>query len=64
MPDTAWLIQHHEIEMNPQVRETLGEQAFKDMKQYKYGPDFLHPEFKKFVPKYQPKTAAVATSQQ
>ena len=26
-----------------------GEQAFKEMKQYKYGPDFLHPEFKKFV---------------
>ena len=29
-----------------------GEQAFKEMKQYKYGPDFLHPEFKKFVYKY------------
>ena len=43
-----------------------GEQAFKEMKQYKYGPDFLHPEFKKFVYRYQPKTAAaaVATSQQ
>jgi uncharacterized protein (TIGR01244 family) len=42
-----------------------GEQAFKEMKQYKYGPDFLHPEFKKFVHKYQPKaaTAAVATQQ-
>ena len=42
-----------------------GEQAFKEMKQYKYGPDFLHPEFKKFVQKYQPKaaTAAVATQQ-
>ena len=41
-----------------------GEQAFKEMKQYKYGPDFLHPEFKKFVYKYQPKAtaAAVATS--
>jgi uncharacterized protein (TIGR01244 family) len=43
-----------------------GEQAFKEMKQYKYGPDFLHPEFKKFVQKYQPKaaTAAVAATQQ
>jgi protein tyrosine phosphatase (PTP) superfamily phosphohydrolase (DUF442 family) len=42
-----------------------GDQAFKEMKQHKYGPDFLHPEFKKFVYKYQPKTAAaVATSQQ
>src|SRR5688500_18177688 len=43
-----------------------GEQAFKEMKQHKYGPDFLHPEFKKFVYKYQPKTAtaAVAATQQ
>lgn len=41
-----------------------GEQAFREMKQFKYGPDFLHPEFKKFVYAYQaPKTAAaVATS--
>ncbi len=41
-----------------------GEQAFKEMKQYKYGPDFLHPEFKKFVQKYQPKTAAVTAAAQ
>jgi uncharacterized protein (TIGR01244 family) len=43
-----------------------GDQAFKEMKQYKYGPDFLHPEFNQFVYKYQPKNAAaaVATSQQ
>ena len=43
-----------------------GVQAFKEMKQHKYGPDFLHPEFKKFVYKYEPKaaTTAVATSQQ
>jgi protein tyrosine/serine phosphatase len=47
------------------TREGLtGEQAFKDMKQYKYGPDFLHPEFKKFVLKYQPKAAAVAATAQ
>ena len=41
-----------------------GEQAFKEMKQYKYGPDFLHPEFKKFVQKYQPKTAAATAASQ
>jgi protein tyrosine/serine phosphatase len=41
-----------------------GEQAFKDMKQYKYGPDFLHPEFKKFVLNYQPKGTATAATQQ
>ena len=41
-----------------------GEQAYKEMKQHKYGPDFLHPEFKRFVYKYQPKAAAVATSPQ
>ena len=39
-----------------------GEQAFKEMKQYKYGPDFLHPEFKKFVYKYEPKVAAAAAA--
>jgi protein tyrosine phosphatase (PTP) superfamily phosphohydrolase (DUF442 family) len=39
-----------------------GEQAFKEMKQYKYGPDFLHPEFKRFVHKYQPKSAAAAAA--
>lgn len=41
-----------------------GEQAFKEMKQYKYGPDFLHPEFKKFIRNYRPATAAAAASQQ
>ncbi len=42
------------------------DRAFKEMKQHKYGPDFLHPEFKKFVYKYDPKAAtpAVAASQQ
>jgi len=39
-----------------------GEQAFQEMKQYKYGPDFLHPEFKKFVYAYKPRTAAAAAS--
>jgi len=28
------------------------EQAFKEMKRYKFGADFLHPEFKKFVYSY------------
>ena len=41
-----------------------GEQAFKEMKQHKYGPDFLHPEFKKFVYQYQPKTAVAAAAAQ
>lgn len=41
-----------------------GQQAFKEMKQYKYGPDFLHPEFKKFVYKYEPKTAVAAAAAQ
>ena len=38
-----------------------GEQAFQEMKQYKYGPDFLHPEFKKFVYAYKPKPAVAST---
>jgi protein tyrosine/serine phosphatase len=43
-----------------------GEAAFKEMKQYKYGADFLHPEFKKFVRTFEVKkpAAAVATHQQ
>ena len=42
-----------------------GDAAFREMKQFGYGADFLHPEFKKFVYAYQPKTAvAVATTQQ
>jgi len=40
-----------------------GEQAFKEMKLFKYGPDFLHPEFKKFVYDYRvPKSTAVAAT--
>lgn len=41
-----------------------GEQAFKEMKQYKYGPDFLHPEFKQFVYGYKipSKTAAAVAT--
>src|SRR6476660_9146897 len=29
-------------------------QAFKEMKDYRFGADFLHPEFKKFVYEYRP----------
>jgi tyrosine-protein phosphatase SIW14 len=36
------------------------DQAFKEMKQYKFGADFLHPEFKKFVYGYQAPAAAKA----
>ena len=28
--------------------------AFQEMKQYKFGMDFLHPEFKRFVYSYEP----------
>jgi protein tyrosine/serine phosphatase len=41
-----------------------GKQAFQEMKQFKYGPDFLHPEFKKFVHAYQSKADTAAASQQ
>jgi tyrosine-protein phosphatase SIW14 len=29
-----------------------GDQAFQEMKRYEFGPDFLHPEFKRFVYAY------------
>ena len=32
------------------------------MKQYKFGPDFLHPEFKRFVYGYHPDQAVVAAN--
>jgi hypothetical protein len=45
------------------------DQAFKEMKQYKFGADFLHPEFKRFVYGYHadpdrpaPVPAVVATN--
>lgn len=49
-----------------------GKQAFKEMKQFKYGWDFLHPEFKEFVHEFEASasiataatTAAAATAQQ
>jgi protein tyrosine phosphatase (PTP) superfamily phosphohydrolase (DUF442 family) len=39
------------------------DQAFKEMKQYKFGADFLHPEFKKFVYSYRVDAAPVAGGQ-
>jgi hypothetical protein len=36
------------------------EQAFREMKQYKFGPDFLHPEFKRFVYAYNADGGVVA----
>ena len=36
------------------------EQAFKEMKSYKFGADFLHPEFKKFVFSFNPALASAA----
>ena len=37
------------------------EKAFKEMKQYKFGADFLHPEFKKFVYAYRAEPAGPAS---
>lgn len=37
-------------------------QAFSEMKRYKFGADFLHPEFKKFVYAYHPQPERTAPS--
>jgi tyrosine-protein phosphatase SIW14 len=37
------------------------EQAFREMKQYRFGSDFLHPEFKRFVYAYHTEPAAPAS---
>jgi tyrosine-protein phosphatase SIW14 len=39
------------------------DQAFKEMKRYDYGPDFLHPEFKKFVYGYRAEPVRAASVQ-
>jgi protein tyrosine/serine phosphatase len=39
------------------------DKAFKEMKRYKFGWDFLHPEFKKFVYGYHVELAAKAPTQ-
>lgn len=38
------------------------DQAFKEMKRYKFGYDFLHPEFKRFVYGYRADAVAVAAA--
>jgi tyrosine-protein phosphatase SIW14 len=38
------------------------DRAFSEMKQYKYGADFLHPEFKHFVYAYKPRTTVVVAN--
>jgi tyrosine-protein phosphatase SIW14 len=37
------------------------DRAFQEMKQYKFGFDFMHPEFKEFVYSYRPRSAQEAT---
>ena len=37
------------------------EQAFREMKQYQFGADFLHPEFKEYVYRFDTSRAATAT---
>jgi protein tyrosine/serine phosphatase len=39
-----------------------GDRAFNEMKQYKFGADFLHPEFKQFVYSYHPDTTHTAAA--
>ena len=39
------------------------DRAFAEMKQYKFGPDFLHPEFKDFVYEYHVEPAHAADSE-
>ncbi len=39
-----------------------GAEAFTEMKRFKYGPDFLHPEFKTFVHGYEVKKPAAANT--
>ena len=39
-----------------------GDQAFKEMKQFNFGPDFLHPEFKRFVYEFDAKRHAIAAN--
>jgi tyrosine-protein phosphatase SIW14 len=41
-----------------------GVRAFKEMKQYKFGADVLHPEFKRFVLGYRPTTLLAQSAQQ
>ena len=45
------------------VNGWTADQAFKEMKRYKFGADFLHPEFKTFVYGYRPDRAVASTQQ-
>jgi hypothetical protein len=38
------------------------DRAFAEMKQYKFGADFLHPEFKTFVYAYHPAAATAVAA--
>ena len=44
------------------MKSWSGDQAFNEMKQYKFGSDFLHPEFKQFVYGYHPDVRVAATA--
>lgn len=52
--------------MTAAYRMTAGgwtaDKAFKEMKEYKFGADFLHPEFKAFVYGYRPETVQLASA--
>ena len=39
-----------------------GVEAFKEMKRFNFGPDFLHPEFKRFVYEFDAKKAVLANA--
>ena len=39
-----------------------GAEAFTEMKRFKYGPDFLHPEFKRFVYEFDTKKSAAVVA--
>lgn len=39
-----------------------GAEAFTEMKRFKYGPDFLHPEFKRFVYEFDAKKSAAVVA--
>jgi uncharacterized protein (TIGR01244 family) len=45
------------------VDRWTADQAFNEMKHYKFGMDFLHPEFKRFVYAYHPAPAAAPATQ-
>jgi protein tyrosine/serine phosphatase len=44
------------------VDHWTAKQAFQEMKQYRFGFDFLHPEFKKFVHEYRPDSVGLVAA--